>query len=221
MKSRLLILLSLMSVSAWAQQDTSASKQAAHAVYERHSVTATASLGFVDGYKQNYALPAGFVKNNTSGYHQVYTRLEYGLTRYISIGATFSYDAFTYNFGQQYTGNSGAFTRYRTDNLRLLSGGVVAYYHLNNVIRVRNLDPFLGIGVSLNNIRHSNYPQGDSTVINIDHTITPYLKVGARYYISSVFSVFADAGYDKESIFSLGASCRFFSRKKMPTTITK
>ena len=69
MKSRLLILLSLMSVSAWAQQDTSANKQAAHAVYERHSVTATASLGFVDGYKQNYSLPADFVKNNTSGYH--------------------------------------------------------------------------------------------------------------------------------------------------------
>ncbi len=219
MKSCLLSLLSLISVSAFAQDTTTA--RPLHSVYEYHSVTATAALGFVDGYKQSYSLPAGFVKNNTSGYHQLYAKLEYGLTRQISIGATFSYDAFTYNFGQQYTGNSGAFTRYRANNFRLLSGGVVAYYHLNNVIRVKNLDPFVGVGISLNNIRQSNYPQGDSTVINIDHTITPYLKVGARYYISSVFSLFADAGYDKESIFSIGASCRFFTKKKIATAITK
>ena len=218
MKSCLLSLLSFISVSAFAQDTTAA--RLAHSVYEYHSIIATASLGFVDGYKQSYTLPAGFQKNNTSGYHQVYAKLEYGLTKHISLGATFSYDAFTYNFGQEYTGNSGAFTRYRTDNFRLLSGGLTAFYHLNDVIHVRNLDPFVGVGLSLNNIRYSNYPQGDSTVTRLEHNVTPYLKVGARYYISSVFAVFADLGYDKESIFSIGGSCRFFSRKKNPA-VTK
>ncbi len=182
--------------------------------YERYSTIATVSVGFIDGYRNNYSLPAGFYKGNTSGAAPFYGRLEYGAYEHISIGLLLGYDAFLYNFKQEYTGNNGPFIRYRTNNVRIFSGGVAAFYHLGRFIHIARLDPFIGLGLSLNNIRYSAYPQGDSTMIKTDHTVTPYLKVGARYYISDKFSLYGDAGYDKQSVFSLGVSCRFFGRKK-------
>ncbi len=213
MKIYFTFLLVLISIACWSQTDTLAS--ARHTTYERHSTMATASLGFVDFYRQYYTLPKAFSKTNTAGFVPVYLKLEYGLWKNISLAATMSYDAFTYNFKQGYIGNNGPFTRYRSDNARIISGGVTAFYHLGRFVSVRHLDPFVGVGISINNIRYSAYPQGDSTLTKYDHTVTPYLKAGARYYISSRFSLFGDVGYDQQSVFSIGASCRFFGRRKM------
>jgi len=211
MKKYFTILFILITVSASAQHDTTA--HAPHAPYERHSIVATASIGFIDAYRNDYSLAPGFEKSNTSGFAPLYLKLEYGLTKDVSIAAVFGYDAFLYNFKQEYTGNNGPFTRYLTNNTRILSGGLVAYYHLRKFIPVKHLDPFIGIGFSLNNIRYGALPQGDSTAVTFNHTVSPYLKAGARYYITSVYSIFGDVGYDQHSIFSLGFSCRFFRKK--------
>ena len=215
MKVLFTLLLTLATHGLWAQQDTAKPTAAAmtHAIYERHSWTPTVSLGFVDGYRNNYSLPAGFYKNNTSGFAPIFLKLEYGLSAYWGIAATMNYDGFTYNFSQQYQGNNGPFIRTRTDAFKLLSGGVTAFYHLHQYIRVRNLDPFVGAGVSLNNIRYSAYPAADSSMSRTDHKVTLYLKAGARYYITDKFSFYADAGYDKTAIITVGASCRFFRKK--------
>ena len=215
MKTRLIILLVLASIACKAQKDTTvAADYGTHTPYERHSIIATASLGFIDDYRQSYTLPSGFEKGKISGFIPFYAKLEYGLCKHISIAATFGYDAFVNNYKQDYTGNNGPFTRNLKDNTRIFSGGITGFYHLDQQIHIKHLDPFIGVGLSLSNIRYSSYPQGDSTVTKFDHKVTPYLKVGARYYISSRFSIYADAGYDKQSIVSVGASCRFFSRKK-------
>lgn len=185
-----------------------------HSAYVRHSTIATLSMGFLDFHRSYYRFPKNFEKGNTSGYGLIYGKLEYGVSDRISMAATFGYDAFYYNFSQLYPGYYGSPAKhYKTDHLRILSCGLSAFYHLGNVIAIPHLDPFLGIGASINNIRHSALPQGDSTTVNIEHTVTPYIKLGARYYITDKFSLFADAGYDKQSIFSIGASCRFFGRK--------
>ncbi len=213
MKVYFTLLFTLLSAAAWCQKDSTVIDTAVrHATYERHSTMATISTGFVDAYRQNYTLPAGFEKGNTSGFDHINAKLEYGFYKNVSLAATFGYDAFVYNFKQDYTGNTGAFTRNRADVMRIFSGGVTAFYHLRKYIHVRHLDPVVGLGLSLNNIRHSNFPQGDSTVIKIDHTVSPYLKAGARYYISSKFSLFGDIGFDQQYLFSVGFSCRFFTK---------
>ena len=207
----------LCSLTSWAQKDTTkntAGEAAYHATYELHSTMATACIGVFDAYRYNYSLPAGFIKDNTSGFAPILLKLEYGFGRHISLAATFNYDAFNYNFSQQYQGYNGTFFRYRTDAFRAISGGIAALYHLQKVIHVSRLDPFVGLGLSLNNIRHSAYPSGDTLAIKLSHTATPYIKVGARYYISNAFSVFADLGYDKPAIFSIGFCARFFPGKK-------
>jgi len=216
MRTNFIVLFILASIACRAQGDTAMADYGMHTPYERHSVIVSASLGFFDDYRQNYTLPTGFEKGNISGFTPFYAKLEYGLCKHISIAATFGYDAFVYNYKQDYTGNNGPFTRKLKDNTRIFSGGVTGFYHLDRQIHIKHLDPFIGVGLSLSNIRYSSYPQGDSTATKFDHKVTPYLKVGARYYITSRFSIFGDVGYDKQSIISLGASCRFFSRKTMP-----
>ena len=213
MKTCLTLLLSLCAITGWAQQD-SASKKGAQAYYVRGSVIPSVAFGFIDAYRNNYSLPSGFAKNNTSGFVPVYIKLEYGLTANIGLAATLCYDAFNYNFSQQYVGSNGPFLRYRTDAFRDFSSGLAAFYHLGNVIRVKRLDPFAGIGLSINNLRYNAYPQGDSLAIRTDHTTDLYVKVGARYFISRKFSLYGDAGYDNHTIFSFGFSCRFLPRKK-------
>jgi hypothetical protein len=204
----------LSAFAAQAKTDSSGHSFTGHTAYTRYTTIASLSVGFVDGYRNGYTMPAGFRKQNTSGIAPFYAKLEYGLYNHISIAAIFAYDAFQYNFQQEYSNYNGPFTRYRTNKVRIVSGGVAAYYHLDKYIRIARLDPFIGVGLSLNNIRYSALPQGDSTLTQIEHTITPYLKVGARYYISDQFSLFADVGYDRQSIASIGFSCRFFSRRK-------
>ena len=204
----------LLSVNAPAQTDSLHNMHAAgRHLYVRHSAMVTISAGFIDLYRQDFTLPKGFDKSNTSGYGLVYGRLEYGVSRKVSLAAAFSYDAFTYNYNQLYTGYNGIIKRYHADHFRLLSGGVTAFYHLGDAIHIKNLDPFIGLGGSLNNIRNSELAQGDSTVTSRKHTTEPYLKIGARYYLTPKCSLFADLGYDRLSIFSIGFSCRFFPKK--------
>ncbi len=216
MKLYFTLLLALISSALYAQQDTTVKKvHKMHATYFKNAVAATAALGFIDNNRQNYTLPAGFSKGGISGFIPFFAKIEYGLTNNISLGATFCYDAFVYNNLQNYTGNNGPFTRYRTNNTRILNGGLTAYYHFSKVLHNKQIDPFIGAGLSLNNIRYHAYPQGDSTTIKIDHNVTPYFKAGARYYVTDQFSIFGDAGYDKQAIITLGFSCRFFTNRRL------
>ena len=107
------------------------------------------------------------------------------------------------NMGKGYNGTS-----IDIDSLRSMGN------HLGNVIRVKRLDPFVGIGLSVNSIRYNAWPQGDSLSVRVDHTTDLYLKAGARYYISRKVSVYGDVGYDNHTIFSLGISCRFLNKRK-------
>ena len=214
MRTYLTFLAVLLSVASWAQETQTQTKAPVHATYVRHSLMPSVSLGFIDAYRNNYSLPSGFKKGNTSGFVPVYLKLEYGLTNHISLAATVGYDAFNYNFTQHVESSNGNFVRSKTDAFRMFSSGLTAFYHLGDIIKVKRLDPFVGLGFAVNNIRYSAYPQGDSTIIRTDHNTTVYLKAGARYYISDRCSIYGDLGYDKHTIFSLGFSCRFLPGKK-------
>ncbi len=179
------------------------------AAYVKNATIATLSVGFADYYRKNYAVPTGFKMNNQTGFAPVFGRLEYGVGSNVTVGAMFCYDVFYSNFYKIYLANGNEYKRYNTDRVRLLSGGLAAYYHFARLIPVKKLDVFAGLGFSLNNVHHSAMPQGDSTANITDHTVSPMLKLGARYYLSKKGSFFADAGYDRKALFSLGFSCRF------------
>ncbi len=181
----------------------------ARSPFLKHMTLATFSVGFSDYYRNNITLPTGFEKGNTTGIAPVYGRVEYGISNTIGIGAIISYDAFYNNFYQLYPGFGTAFKRYGTDKVVVFSAGIGCYYHFTQIIPVKKLDLYAGVGFSINSIHHSNQPQGDSTAKTVEPRVSPSLRVGARYYLYKSGSVFADLGYDRQSLFSLGFSCRF------------
>lgn len=178
----------------------------------RHSILASATVGFGNDYRSSYTVPSGFEKNNTSGFLPVYVRAEYVTGKHIGIGATFVYNNFYGNYYQLYSSNGKIFKRYKTDQVEIYSGGLALNYHFGKIIPVKKLDVFVTAGFLANTIHHSALPQGDSVVALTDRTVTPVLRVGARYYIANASSFYLDAGYDKHSLLSVGYSCRFIKK---------
>jgi hypothetical protein len=214
MKKYLPVFFVLISVTAWSQPDAAAPKpQRVNETYRRHTTIATLSMGFIDPNRQNFSVPAGFQKGASSGYSQIYGQLEYALSNSLGIAAAFGYDAFQNNYSKLYKGYNGAIQRYQTDHTRIASWGINVCYHLGKVIQVKNLDPFIGAGISLDNIRHSAAPRGDSIQVTMEHKVSPYLKAGVRYYLNKRFSLYGDVGYAHQSMIDAGVSFRFFPGK--------
>ncbi|MBX2905306.1 MAG: hypothetical protein KF744_04660 [Taibaiella sp.] len=211
MKNLTAILL-LLSATARSQDSLSTLPKQVIEPYKKGSYVLTLSTGFLNGYRDEYSLPATFEKGNTAGFLPIYAKGEYGVSNKVSLAVTAAYNVLYFNSFHLYPGYYGPIRRYTTDKFRYFSGGLTAYYHLGSVLNVNRLDPFIGVGAVINNIKNSALPQGDSVVEIKKHSITPYLKVGARYYASDKVALFADAGYDKLSIFSIGFSCRFGSK---------
>lgn len=219
MRLHLSLLLVLSSQLAFGQADSAGRREHTPICpFGKNSVTAAVSVGFVDHYRNSYSLPAGFEKQNTSGFLPVYARIEYAFANHWSIAGVFSYDDFNYNFFQLYKGYNGDIRRPVVSHFTLYAGGAQAVYH-HPFEAVPKLDPFIAAGVSVNITRDSKFPQGDSTIVRTLHTTSPSIRVGARYYLTNTFSFYGDVGYDELSVCSLGMSVRFNSRKVLPSVI--
>lgn len=210
MKHCFTILLAILPFASRAQADSAA--RPSLAPFQKHSTVFTVSFGLIDQYRYDYSVPAGFEKSDHTGFAPLYAKIEYGISNYFSLAATFTHDGFIYNFNQLYTGYNGIIKRPNADHVNLYNGGVAVFYHLQDVISINHLDPFIGAGAAVNNIHHSAVAQGDTTAATNDHFSSLYLKAGVRYYISSRASLYGDVGYDKTSVISLGFS--YWFRKK-------
>ena len=178
---------------------------------------ATLNVGFIDYFRSAsyYTLPAGYQKSNTTGFLPMSAKIEYGINSNVYLVASFYYDNFIYNFDHLYYGNGITFRRYQTNQFILMGGGLGMSYCLNKYIHVKNLEPFITIGFSLNNVHQNSFPQADSTVAKTDHIASPCIKAGARYYVtkSKKTAIYCDFGYDRQSFLNLGFSC-VINRKK-------
>lgn len=183
---------------------------------EPHQVTLAVAAGFADPYRAGYTVPTRFEKSDVSGFAPVYARIEYAITKNTGIGATFSYDAFYAAYYQLYevNGTPSTYKRNHTDKVTVFGAGLSLYYHLGSFLKVKRLDPYISAGFALNNITNQAKPQGDTITATKEHTVSPSIRIGARYYFTSIASLFADAGYDQQSYFSVGFSCRFLKKKK-------
>ncbi len=218
MKKYFGILLLFISTAAHSRDTVLVNNTAiAHAAFERNTYTATASVGFINGYISEYTVPKNFEKGSSTGLLPIFIKAEYAVSNRVSIAFAMGFNTIIYNSYQLYTGYYGPIKRSRPDKFSLFSGGLIGYYHFGHVLKVKRLDPFIGAGINLNNIKYSAFPQGDTTIEKTTHNGTPYLKAGARYFISDKVSVFADAGYDKLAMVTIGMSCRFFPAKNRST----
>lgn len=214
MRTYLIITALLAAVAANGQDTAVATIKKRPQNFGRNSYTATVVMGIANGYKTDYNVPNGFAKGNVTGFAPVYARVEYGVSNRVSIAIGASFNTIHYNTTKIYQGYNGAIYRNATNKHRLFSGGIMAFYHFRSMLGSKKLDPFVGVGLSINNINQSAYPQGDSTTTEQrSHNAMPFLKAGLRYYVSNIFSLYADAGYDKLSVASVGVSCRFAGKK--------
>ena len=169
------------------------------------------SAGFVDYFRNTYgySFPAKYQVNNTTGFAPMSIKIEYGLWERSSMAMNIYYDNFTYNFTHFDTGNNKVFSRYPSSNFRLFGIGVTYNYYLGKFIHIKHMETFLSVGLSLNNVQHSAYPQGDTTASRTEHIVSPILKVGGRYFLApkSGVSLFFDLGFDRQSVFDVGFSC--------------
>ena len=219
MRHLFLSILLLAAFASAAQTDSTATHGKFHP-YEKKSFLFTLGVGFADQYRTELRLPADFKNDQVTGFAPIFARLEYGLTKHISIACTAMYDNFYDNYDQLFYGNGETFNRFYTDDVRIFGGTVAGYYHLDKYIQVRNMDIFAGGGLSLNNIRHSSAPQTDSmSTIVFSHSLNLYLKVGMRYFLSAKTAVYADLGYEKQSILNIGLSYRFYKRSKIAALV--
>jgi len=177
--------------------------------FRKKAIIVTFSLGFADRQRQMYEVPVGFEKNSIGGFAPVYGRLEYGVSSHVSLGVAFVYGAFQANYSKLYEANGQTYRRNQADMVKIFSGNIFAAYHLGHLIHVKHLDPFIAVGLGNNTISHDNKPQGDSTLSVKEYSFSPFVRAGARYYLSKRGSLFGDIGYDNKALVTIGFSCRF------------
>ena len=207
-------LLALLLLPALVQAQTVAKPaDTVRAAFVKNTYTGTLGVGFMNSYRENYSVPAGFEKGPMTGFAPIYARAEYAVSNRVSIGFGMAFNTIYFNNARVDSGHTGIVRRTARNKWRFFSGGLMAMYHFGHIIKNNKVDLYAGAGLNLNNIAESAQPKGDSTVAVTMHSVTPAIRVGGRYFISNIFSLHADAGYDKLSIISVGASCRFNGRK--------
>jgi hypothetical protein len=225
MKTLIMLIMAATCLQATAQEVAITKKKYAAPRPLKGVVTATVGVGIIDYYRHHYTPPLAnayyspsmvYNEGNT-GFAPIYARVEYGITEKLGIAATFGYDDFVHNYDQQVYGTYYGTLHLRgTEKLRVLSSGIASVYYFRPLSFVPRLYPFISIGVGINHLRFEGYQKGPSSSAveaGEGYTVTPVLKVGARYFISDQFGIYGDAGYDKLGIFSLGFSYRFFPKK--------
>jgi hypothetical protein len=135
------------------------------------------------------------------GFGPMYVKYEHGILPEVGLGGYLAFAGSKFEYGPN---------RRYTDRIFSFGGGFLGYYHFNKLIPVRNLDVYAGAGIGFRNISYSYDDDfGSDESGRSDFDVFPVVKVGARYYFTSVFGVYGEAGYDKMSDVNFGVSFRF------------
>lgn len=133
------------------------------------------------------------------GFGPTYIKYEHGIIDEIGIGI---YGALA--FAQH---KHGPGKRWK-DNTLGLSFGAMGFYHFNKLIPVSKLDVYAGAGLGFRHIVY-NFDENDNRGNQSDFDVLPVFKVGARYYFTKLFGVYAEGGYDGMSDVNFGITLRF------------
>jgi len=128
-----------------------------------------------------------------SGFPPAYFKYEHGFMRdEIGIGGHFSM-----GWGSFDNDNNSK------TNFTAVSVGALMFYHFNKLISLKTLDLYVGAGLGY---RHIAYTTNDAATPkhDPDDDILGIIRLGARYYVNSKFSFFAETGYDGMSAVNMG-----------------
>jgi len=163
----------------------------------------TGILSFGYGFPNN---PVGGYNNGVNGvskvsFGPVYAKFEHGIIRdEIGLGGQLAMS----NTWVKY--HNGA-TTYK-DHVSAFSIGILGYYHFNKLIPVKNLDVYVGTGLSLRTVSYSYDSNYDNPNNHADTNVYIIGKLGARYYLKHGFGLYAEVGSDRMSDANLGISFR-------------
>lgn len=161
--------------------------------FDKNTSLVTIGYGF-----PNYSVSGSAFDN---GFGPLYIKYEHGILNEVGIGA---YAAFA---GSRWK------TAYYKNTATSFGLGVMGFYHFNKLIPVKQLDVYAGAGIGFDLV-HYNYDDKSPYPFNNSGSETNFdpdgiFKVGARWYFTPGFSVFAEGGYDGMSDVNLGVSFRF------------
>lgn len=160
--------------------------------------------GSFDQSKSILSLGYGFPNLSGTGYSwfgkrmnigPAYLKFEKGIRDEVGVGGYVVFAASRYKYSK------GAVSR-----ATALGAAVLGYYHFNKFIPIERLDVYGGLGIGF---RTQHYNNTFSDYTNTDTDVFPVVKVGARWYFSDIFSVYAESGYDHMSSINLGVSLSF------------
>lgn len=129
--------------------------------------------------------------SNNGTYTLIY---EYGVSKKVSVGLAIGFS--------EVEGNFIGFGEKFTEKLTNLSVLARANYHIGNF---KNFDPYLGGGIGY---YHFNYSNDRPGLVNskVPGAFGYSAQLGLRYYFSSHWAAFGEAGYVGGSLVQLGAT---------------
>jgi hypothetical protein len=168
--------------------------------FDRTSGLLTFGVGFPNRSGAGFDYWGG--NERRAGIGPGYIKYEHGIMDELGIGGYVAAAASRYKYGPD---------RRYTDRVFSVSVGAMVYYHFNKLIPVSKLDVFAGAGLG---VRQLTYTYDDDATGDFDDDRTsfdgmPLFRVGARYYFTKVFGVYAAGGYDNMSDIDLGITFRF------------
>lgn len=167
--------------------------------FDRHTGLLTLGLGFPNRSGTGLDYWGGDEKR--AGIGPGYIKYEHGIMDELGLGGYVAAAASRYKYGPD---------RRYTDHTFSVSLGLMAYYHFNKLIPIKKLDVYAGVGVGFRQLTYTYddyFGNQDDNRTSFD--VMPLVKVGARYYFTRTFGVYAEGGYDNMSDVNLGITFRF------------
>lgn len=129
---------------------------------------------------------------NRVGFGPAYLKYEHGIIDEIGIGGYIAFAA------SRYKNNNNV------EHTTAFGMGILGYYHFNKLIPLSRLDVYLGAGLGFRSWAYTD--QDGVRESNFDPL--PIGKIGARWYFTPGFAVYAEGGYDDMSDVNLGITFR-------------
>jgi|SRR5690606_26308273 len=146
-------------------------------------------LGLPSRYTYDYDFGNGNI-----AFPALYLKYEHGILDELGLGGYVAVTGSRYKHGNH------------VDRRTYLNFSILAYYHFNKIIPVKNLDVYAGAG---GGVRHRIYHDGSTDQTSGESRPVFVGKVGARYYFTPSFGVYAEAGTDGMSDVNAGITFRF------------
>jgi hypothetical protein len=127
------------------------------------------------------------------GFGPAYLKYEHGIIDELGIGGYIAFAA------SRYKNNNDV------EHTSAFGMGILAYYHFNKLIPVSQLDVYLGAGLGFRSWAHTDR----DGIRDSNFDPLPIGKIGARWYFTPKFAVYAEGGYDDMSYVNIGITFRF------------